>query len=155
MPLNLVAAPYIGSSDLGKPRRFAMAQAQWLGRDGRGRGTRTHDPRFWRPMLYQLSYTPRPRWRLAARAKLSKDPRWRCLVVSHPTAQVIEQFSSFARVGDHPHRQPVPKTSDRVEVTRLVAHDMPRQAAIDRAHRRTDRLHARVKSSTTRNRFTS
>jgi FkbM family methyltransferase len=27
---------------------------------GRGRGTRTHDPRFWRPMLYQLSYTPRP-----------------------------------------------------------------------------------------------
>ena len=25
---------------------------------GRGRGTRTHDPRFWRPMLYQLSYTP-------------------------------------------------------------------------------------------------
>ena len=27
---------------------------------GRGRGTRTHDPRFWRPMLYQLSYTPMP-----------------------------------------------------------------------------------------------
>lgn len=25
---------------------------------GRGRGTRTHDPRFWRPLLYQLSYTP-------------------------------------------------------------------------------------------------
>ena len=27
-------------------------------RNGRGGGTRTHDPRFWRPMLYQLSYTP-------------------------------------------------------------------------------------------------
>ena len=26
--------------------------------DGRSGGTRTHDPRFWRPMLYQLSYTP-------------------------------------------------------------------------------------------------
>ena len=25
---------------------------------GRGRGTRTHDLRFWRPPLYQLSYTP-------------------------------------------------------------------------------------------------
>jgi hypothetical protein len=28
-------------------------------RDGRSGGTRTHDPRFWRPMLYQLSYTPK------------------------------------------------------------------------------------------------
>ena len=26
--------------------------------DGRGRRTRTHDPWFWRPVLYQLSYTP-------------------------------------------------------------------------------------------------
>ena len=25
---------------------------------GSGRGTRTHDLRFWRPPLYQLSYTP-------------------------------------------------------------------------------------------------
>src|ERR1700712_5621814 len=25
---------------------------------GRSEGIRTHDPRFWRPMLYQLSYTP-------------------------------------------------------------------------------------------------
>lgn len=25
---------------------------------GRGSKIRTHDPRFWRPMLYQLSYTP-------------------------------------------------------------------------------------------------
>ncbi len=31
---------------------------------GRGRGTRTHDPRFWRPMLYQLSYTPKALSRL-------------------------------------------------------------------------------------------
>src|SRR3569833_4672582 len=30
-----------------------------LFKHGRGGGTRTHGPRFWRPMLYQLSYTPR------------------------------------------------------------------------------------------------
>src|SRR5690242_18651098 len=30
---------------------------------GRSGGTRTHGPRFWRPMLYQLSYTPKvPPW---------------------------------------------------------------------------------------------
>ena len=29
-------------------------------RPGRGSRIRTRDPRFWRPMLYQLSYTPRP-----------------------------------------------------------------------------------------------
>src|SRR5690606_36528958 len=29
--------------------------------DGRSGGTRTHGPRFWRPMLYQLSYTPAAR----------------------------------------------------------------------------------------------
>src|SRR5205085_278923 len=39
---------------------------------GRGRGTRTHDPRFWRPMLYQLSYTPRPRREVARRVQPRK-----------------------------------------------------------------------------------
>ncbi len=34
---------------------FGLAQACLSGRGG---GTRTPDPRFWRPMLYQLSYTP-------------------------------------------------------------------------------------------------
>ena len=29
---------------------------------GRGRRIRTRDPRFWRPVLYQLSYTPVQRW---------------------------------------------------------------------------------------------
>ena len=29
---------------------------------GRGRRTRTHDPWFWRPVLYQLSYTPMHKW---------------------------------------------------------------------------------------------
>ena len=26
---------------------------------GRGSKNRTHDTRFWRPLLYQLSYTPK------------------------------------------------------------------------------------------------
>ena len=34
---------------------FAYANGFFL---GRGRRTRTRDPRFWRPVLYQLSYTP-------------------------------------------------------------------------------------------------
>src|SRR5918993_1191615 len=34
--------------------------------NGRSGGTRTHDPRFWRPMLYQLSYTPVRAGELAA-----------------------------------------------------------------------------------------
>ena len=35
------------------PRRFK--------KNGRGGRARTHDRRFWRPLLYQLSYTPVPR----------------------------------------------------------------------------------------------
>ena len=30
--------------------------------NGRGSKIRTHDTRFWRPMLYQLSYTPILKW---------------------------------------------------------------------------------------------
>ena len=41
------------------PNRYKSAAIPCIPtRAGRGRGTRTHDPRFWRPMLYQLSYTP-------------------------------------------------------------------------------------------------
>src|SRR3546814_2209172 len=37
------------------------SRARKSGREetGRSGGTRTHGPRFWRPMLYQLSYTPK------------------------------------------------------------------------------------------------
>ena len=44
------------------PGRFGGAHRsrnRRSGRPGRGRGTRTPDLRFWRPSLYQLSYTPR------------------------------------------------------------------------------------------------
>src|SRR4029453_3385784 len=44
-------------------RVFKSTCASAAGRRG---GTRTHDPRFWRPMLYQLSYTPRPGREVAA-----------------------------------------------------------------------------------------
>src|SRR2546426_1714573 len=36
---------------------FAMV---FIPESGRGGATRTPDPRFWRPLLYQLSYTPVP-----------------------------------------------------------------------------------------------
>ena len=47
---------------------------------GRGGGARTHDPRFWRPMLYQLSYTPKsvPRWVSQPLAKIKSEMRPRC-----------------------------------------------------------------------------
>ena len=44
-----------GLVDCSLEPRPSPAQA----RNGRSGGTRTHGPRFWRPMLYQLSYTPR------------------------------------------------------------------------------------------------
>ena len=42
--------------------RIRFADRSWrpLGCLLAGQRARTHDPRFWRPMLYQLSYTPRP-----------------------------------------------------------------------------------------------
>jgi hypothetical protein len=39
---------------------------------GRSGGTRTHGPRFWRPMLYQLSYTPAGRVPLSGAMDLGK-----------------------------------------------------------------------------------
>ena len=48
--------------DAGRPCRPAVWVRKGRGpvreKDGRGRGVRTPDLRFWRPPLYQLSYTP-------------------------------------------------------------------------------------------------
>src|SRR5580658_16631 len=43
-----------------KPHYIApiAGEFQKLQRDGRSGGARTPNPRFWRPVLYQLSYTP-------------------------------------------------------------------------------------------------
>src|SRR5690606_12976427 len=38
-------------------RQIAEATG-WIPLNGRGGGTRTHNPRFWRPVLCQLSYAP-------------------------------------------------------------------------------------------------
>ena len=49
------------ASPAASPRRPASKLClSALLRLGRSGGTRTHGPRFWRPMLYQLSYTPKP-----------------------------------------------------------------------------------------------
>ena len=37
------------------PQMFWGEHPLVIERNGRSWGTRTHDPRFWRPMLYQLS----------------------------------------------------------------------------------------------------
>ena len=51
-------APFAGAAvALGVPRNRPCRS----GEGGRSGGTRTPGPRFWRPMLYQLSYTPKPR----------------------------------------------------------------------------------------------
>jgi hypothetical protein len=44
------------------PSRWRVYQFHHLGKKENGRGgrARTHDLRFWRPLLYQLSYTPMP-----------------------------------------------------------------------------------------------
>ena len=52
-----LCAHEVSQSFLPLPNRNGMACAiPFL--FGRGRRTRTHDPWFWRPVLYQLSYTP-------------------------------------------------------------------------------------------------
>ena len=43
------------AADLTEKSRLLSQSAFFL---GRGRRIRTRDPRFWRPVLYQLSYTP-------------------------------------------------------------------------------------------------
>jgi hypothetical protein len=43
---------------LSSAKSKAIPFSKLIMENGRGGGTRTHDPRFWRPMLYQLSYTP-------------------------------------------------------------------------------------------------
>ena len=49
------------------------------GRTGRGRGARTPDLRFWRPPLYQLSYTPSPCLSEVRNAQRPTGNSWRLL----------------------------------------------------------------------------
>src|SRR5262245_56774914 len=53
---------YFGA-DLANELDGILRHARCSSESGRSGGTRTPDPRFWRPMLYQLSYTPRRRRR--------------------------------------------------------------------------------------------
>ncbi len=49
------------NGEISRNLRFSLVFAsvsKSFANDGRGRRARTHDPRFWRPVLYQLSYTP-------------------------------------------------------------------------------------------------
>ena len=48
-------APPTSKLPVARDRQFSAKSLRLLGRSGRAR---TCDPRFWRPVLYQLSYTP-------------------------------------------------------------------------------------------------
>ena len=50
--------PFESSSNCILPKRKSPRKNRGLYFFGRGGRTRTRDPRFWRPVLYQLSYTP-------------------------------------------------------------------------------------------------
>src|SRR6266581_6375528 len=43
-------------------------------RPGRSGGARTPNPRFWRPVLYQLSYTPNPNRQWPTNARIARRP---------------------------------------------------------------------------------
>ena len=49
---------YLAKSDLSHLLSITYLQANVKSFFGRGRRIRTLDTRFWRPLLYQLSYTP-------------------------------------------------------------------------------------------------
>src|SRR5690349_15653635 len=95
-PKLACASPAGGSPSL-EPLSIAIQSLRCSRRlrPGRGRGTRTHDPRFWRPMLYQLSYTPRP-W---------PRPNVPCLTAQGPLfviASEAKQSRLDCRVADAP-----------------------------------------------------
>src|SRR5690606_36413999 len=56
VPFGLAINPSHPPSTPSPPHRHRYPAA--TGGNGRSGGTRTPGPRFWRPMLYQLSYTP-------------------------------------------------------------------------------------------------
>jgi hypothetical protein len=58
--------PCFVNPDSGKHRQFSRFGV------GRSGGTRTPSPRFWRPMLYQLSYTPTSCGKLQVQPQPSK-----------------------------------------------------------------------------------
>ncbi len=60
LPILAFVQHYCRKTRIAGKSRLPENQDRKKTKPGRGRGTRTHDPRFWRPMLYQLSYTPRP-----------------------------------------------------------------------------------------------
>ena len=58
-------------------------------RSGRSGGARTPNPRFWRPVLYQLSYTPRPGNRAASESGVEAPDR-PCLPRNHASYHLLD-----------------------------------------------------------------
>ena len=55
---------------------------------GRGRRTRTHDPWFWRPVLYQLSYTPVYGAGDGNRTRTASLEGWNSTIELHPQGKL-------------------------------------------------------------------
>ena len=83
---------------------------------GRGRGTRTPGLRFWRPSLYQLSYTPPRRSGNQISGRLRRKQPFRSTVVGDGAGEgnrtlVISLEGCCSTIELHPHRGREPDTS--------------------------------------------
>ena len=67
-------------------------------RPGRGSRIRTRDPRFWRPMLYQLSYTPRPERWCAAKMPFVQWVQPRFAMAASASTSPPQISASWARI---------------------------------------------------------
>lgn len=71
-----------------------------LGKSGRGRGARTPDLRFWRPPLYQLSYTP-----VRARSSISSFCAAQVRIRDWPrSGSVLEHAALRGRIAADAHQ---------------------------------------------------
>ncbi len=74
-------------------RLFSSCGSILTTQHGRGRRIRTRDPRFWRPVLYQLSYTPVQRWYYSTYPKKKQG-------VSRKIRKTFFDFSPYGTCAD-------------------------------------------------------
>src|SRR5208282_6351581 len=98
------------------PLRPFQRWAQIGARAGRSGGARTPNPRFWRPVLYQLSYAPIRAPTLAASCIGGKPPR-------QPLAATC--------IGGKPPRQPLAANPHKILIYPPLFNDLGDDAGAD------------------------